>query len=86
MNTIFDENGLLNLADIVTNHPSYLQIMADGVVTDEELKEQSERTIKALHKVQDICTPEQQSAIMDAISEMSVLFATYHIHELHDLK
>lgn len=86
MNTIFDENGLLNLSDIVANHPSFLNIMADGLVSDEELKVQSERTITALKKVQALCSEEQQAAIMEAISEMSVLFATYHIYELQDLK
>ena len=86
MKTIFDENGLLNISDIVTGHPSYKAIMEDGTVTDQELKEQAEATIASLRKLQSICNDEQQSAILDAISEMGVLFAAYHNHELQNLR
>lgn len=86
MQTIFDENGLLDISEIVKNHPSYKAIMEDGIVTDQELKEQAETTITALCKLQSICNEEQQSAILDAISEMSVLFAAYHHYELQNLR
>ncbi len=86
MQTIFDENGLLNISDIVMNHHSYKAIMEDGVVTDQELEEQADATIAALSKLQSLCNEEQQSAILDALSEMSVLFAAYHNYELQDLR
>ena len=86
MQTIFDENGLLNISDIVMNHPSYKAIMEDGTVTDQELKKQAEATIASLRRLQSICNEEQQSAILVAISEMGVLFAAYHNHELQNLR
>lgn len=86
MQTIFDENGLLNISDIVKNHSSYKAIMEDGIVTDQELKEQANATINSLRKLQSLCNEEQQSAILDAISEMAVLFAAYHNYELQDLR
>ena len=55
MNILFDENGLINIGDIVAGHPSYKAIMEDGIVTDEELKKQAEATIAALRRVQEIC-------------------------------
>ncbi|MDE7381845.1 MAG: hypothetical protein K2N03_06955 [Muribaculaceae bacterium] len=85
MNRLFDENGYLNISEIVENHPSYKTIMEDGIVTDSELKEQSERTIKSLRRLQDLCNEEQQSAILDAISEMGVLFTTYNTYQLQEL-
>lgn len=85
MQTLFDENGLLNIADIVSTHPSYLAIMEDGIVTDQELKAQADATIASLRKLQTLCNEEQQNAILEAISEMSVLFAAYHNHELQNL-
>lgn len=85
MQTLFDENGMLNIADMVGNHPSYRAIMEDGVVTDQELSDQAEATIASLRRLQEICTPEQQAAILEAISEMSVLMAVYHRHELQSL-
>lgn len=85
MNTLFDENGYLNIGDIVANHPSYKAIMEDGIVTEQELKDQAEATIASLKKLQTLCNEEQQNAILEAISEMSVLFAAYHNYELQDL-
>ena len=41
MKRLFDENGMLNIADIVAENPSYKAIMEDGVVTDQELKDQA---------------------------------------------
>ncbi|MDE6339133.1 MAG: hypothetical protein K2K97_05030 [Muribaculaceae bacterium] len=86
MQTIFDENGLLNISDIVKNHSSYKAIMEDVIVTDQELKEQANATINSLRKLQSLCNEEQQRAILDAISEMAVLFAAYHNYELQDLR
>ena len=85
MQTLFDENGLLNIADIVARPPSYKAIMEDGIVTEQELKDQAEATIASLKKLQSLCNEEQQNAILEAISEMSVLFAAYHNYELQDL-
>lgn len=85
MQTLFDENGLLNIAEIVSTHPSYKAIMEDGIVTDKELKDQAEVTIASLRRLQLICNDEQQNAILEALSEMSVLFAAYHNHELQKL-
>lgn len=85
MNRIFDENGMLNISDIVMDHPSYKAIMEDGIVSDQEMKDQAEAAIAALRRVQSLCNEEQQSAVLEAISEMSVLFAAYHNYELQNL-
>lgn len=85
MKKLFDEDGLLNISEIVVNHPSYKSIMEDGKVSDSELKAQAEATIKSLRLLQELCNEEQQAAVLDAISEMSVLFTAYHIHELQKL-
>lgn len=85
MKTLFDENGLLNIADITKNHPSFKAIMDNGIVTDQELRTQAENTVAALQRVQALCNNEQQAAIVDAFSEMSVLYAAYHYYELQNL-
>lgn len=85
MNTLFDENGMLNITSIVENHSSFKIIMEDGIITDEELKQQAERTIASLKNLQAMCNEQQQAAILDAISEMSVLYAAYHLHKLTEL-
>lgn len=86
MNKLFDKDGLFNISDIVVNHSSYKTIMEDGIVTDDELKQQANATVASLRRLQELCNEEQQSAIVDAISEMAVLFAAYHNYELQDLR
>lgn len=86
MQQLFDENGLLNIADIITTHPYYKTIMEDGVVTDQEMNEQANRTIASLKRLQTICNDEQQSAILEAISELSVLYAVHRNYELQKFK
>lgn len=84
MKTIFDANGMLNISDIILNHPSYKTIMEDGIVTDEELKNQSDAAVAALKRLESICNEEQQNAILDTLSEMGVLFAVYHQYQLQN--
>ena len=78
MKRLFDENSMLNIADIVAENPSYKAIMEDGVVTDQELKDQADATLASLHRLQELCSEEQQDAVLSAITDMSVLFAAYH--------
>lgn len=85
MKTLFDENGMLNISDIISGHPSYKAIMDDGIVTDEELKNQADATVASLRRLQTLCNEEQQNAILDALSEMGVLFAAYHQYELQNI-
>lgn len=84
MKTLFDENGMLNISDIVLNHPSYKAIMEDGIVTDEELQQQTEAAIASLHHLESICNEEQQNAILDALAETGVLFAVYQNYQLQN--
>lgn len=89
MKTLFDENGLLNIDEIVANHPSYKAIMEDGedgVVTDQELRDQADATIASLHHLESICTAEQQAAVVDAISQLSVLYVAYHNYQLQEYR
>lgn len=84
MDRLFNKEGFLNIDEIVANRPSFKAIMADSLVTDEELAAQSDLTIAALRKVEALCNTEQQAAVADAIAELSVLFTVYHIHNVQD--
>ena len=46
----FDENGILNIDETVVNTPSFKSIMEDGIVTEEEIKSQSDKVIALLHE------------------------------------
>ncbi len=81
MKTIFDENGLLNISDVILNHSSYKAIMEDGIVTDVELKDQTEAAIASLRYLESICNEEQQEAILNTMSELGVLYAVYQNYQ-----
>ena len=75
MNTFFDESGCLNIDDIIIQQPSFIKIMEDGIVTDEEIEEQKERVITLLKKFEQNSTPEQIERVRELLAEISVLVA-----------
>lgn len=79
-NTFFDETGLLNIDDIILQQPSFQKIMADGIVTEEELTEQSTRVITLLKSLEKDLSPEQVEKIRELLAEISVLIATRDLY------
>lgn len=85
-NVFFDKNGVLNLDEAVMNIDSFKTIMADGIVTDEELKSQSDRVIGILHDMEKRYSPEQLKEIKQLLAETSVLYAIYNYHSIQSVK
>ncbi len=81
----FDENGILNIDETVVNNESFRKIMEDSVVTEEEVKGQSEKVIALLHKMEETCTEEQLLEIRSLLTEWSVLYAVYNIHSIQSI-
>lgn len=75
MNTFFDETGSLNLDNLILHQPSFQQIMADGVVTEQELQDQSARVIALLRQIEQTASPAQIDQIRELLAEISVLVA-----------
>ena len=78
----FNEQGMLNLDEAVMNQPTFKKIMEDGIVTEQEIKEQSERILKSMEKNY---TEEQQREIKELLVEAGVLFTTSQYHALQSL-
>lgn len=85
-NVFFDKNGVLNLDEAVMDIDSFKTIMADGIVTDEELKAQSDRVIGILHDMEKRYSPEQLKEIRQLLAEASVLYAIYNYHSIQSVK
>lgn len=81
MNTFFDETGLLNIEDFILEQPSFKRIMADGIVTEEELNEQSNQIIGLLREIEKTATPEMIEQISKLLAEISVLIAARSVYE-----
>jgi len=81
MNTFFDETGSLNLDELILQQPSFCHIMADGVVTEQELQDQSARVTALLRQIEQTYTPAQIDQLRELLAEISVLVAARGIFE-----
>lgn len=80
MNTFFDKNGMLNIDELIVEQPSFIKIMEDGVVTEEELQEQSKRVEAILKDLEKTASPETIEKVRHLLAEMSVLVAIKQIY------
>lgn len=72
---LFDQYGNLNIDDLIAEQPSFQKIMADGVVTPEEIEKQSTRVTTLLQNFEKNTTPEQINQMREILAELSVLVA-----------
>ena len=82
---LFNEQGFIDIDEIIAQEPSFQKIMADGVVTDEELLEQTNQVINLLHEVENRFSEEDQQLVKKLFAEANVLSAIYHYYELSQL-
>lgn len=82
MKDLFDENGLLNIDILMEQTPSWKSIIADELVTNEELKEQSERVMRLAEKLQAACNQEQIDLVKAFLAELNVLNMAYHYNSV----
>lgn len=62
---LLDESGILNIDETVLNSNSYQKIMEDGIVTDEELEEQSKKVAALLEETSKL--PEKEQAFIEQL-------------------
>lgn len=82
----FDENGILDLDEMIAQNVSFKKIMEDGVVTEQELKEQSDRVINMLHALEQKYTETQLAEIKKLLVECGVLYAVYQQYSIQSIK
>ena len=80
----FDEDGGLNINQTIMSQPSYLKIMNDGVVTEEELAQQSELVMSIFRKIEDTFNDEQKSIVQSLLVETNVLNTIYKYYEMDE--
>ena len=81
----FNEKGILNIDEMVSNNASFKNIMADGIVTEEEVKAQSDKVIAMLHDMEAKYSQEQLAEIKSLLAETSVLYAVYNFHSIQNI-
>lgn len=83
---IFNEKGYVALDEMIAQEPSFQKIMEDGMVTDEELQQQSDLVLHLLHEVEERFDEDEQLLIKRLLAETNVLSAIYKLYELQHLK
>lgn len=81
----FNEEGILNIDEMVASNESFKNIMEDGVVTDEEIKTQSDKIIAMLHSMEEKYSKEQLAEIKNLLVETSVLYAVYNYYSIQNI-
>ena len=83
---IFNEQGFIDIDEMIAQEPSFQKIMQDGIVTGDELKQQSERVISLLHEVENRLSEDDQLLVKKLFAETNVLSAIYHYYSLQNIK
>lgn len=81
----FNEDGILNIDEMVINNASFKAIMEDGVVTEEEIKVQSDKVVAMLHDMEAKYNEEQLAEIKNLLVESSVLYAVYNFYSIQNI-
>lgn len=81
----FNEEGILNIDEMVASNASFKTIMEDGVITEEEIKTQSDKVIAMLHDMEAKYSDEQLAEIKSLLVESSVLYAIYNFHSIQNI-
>lgn len=82
----FNEDGLICIDEAVAKQPSFVKIMEDGEVSDEELKAQSENVLSLLQKAEEGLNDEQKELVKTLLVESNVLQAIYQYYQLQNIK
>lgn len=78
----FNEDGSLKINETIMEQPSYVKIMEDGVVTAEELEEQSKLVVSIFRKIEDTFIEEQKKLVQELLVESNVLNAIFKQHNM----
>lgn len=81
----FNENGILNIDEMVVNNASFKNIMEDETITEEEIKAQSDKVVAMLHDMEAKYSETQLAEIKDLLVESSVLYAIYNFHSIQNI-
>ena len=73
----FNEDGSLIINETIMSQPSFLKIMEDGIVTDQEVEEQSKIVVNLFRRVEDELTDNQKKLVQDLLVESHVLNAIF---------
>ena len=81
----FNKEGILDIDEMVVKNESFKNIMEDGVITEEEIKTQSDKVVSILHDMEGKYSEEQLAEIKNLLIESSVLYAVYNFYSIQNI-
>ncbi len=78
----FNEDGSLRINEAIMEQPSFIKIMEDGVITAEEVEEQSKLVVSIFRKIEDTFSEEQKKLVKQLLVESNVLNAIFKQHNM----
>lgn len=78
----FNEDGTLRINELIAQQPSFQNIMEDGIVTADEIAQQSELVLSLIRKVDDTFSEDQKQLVQQLLIETNVLSAIYTHYEM----
>lgn len=84
--SFFNEFGIINLDESVTKQPSFIKIMEDKVVTDEEIAEQAELIKHLYERLEQELNDEQVALVKQLLVESNVFQSVYLYSQLQNIK
>lgn len=82
---IFNKQGFIDIDEMIAQEPSFQKILEDGVVTEDELRSQTETVVNLLHEVENKLSEEDQLLVKKLFAETNVLTAIYQLYELQNI-
>ena len=81
----FNENGILDIDELVVNSESFKKMMEDGVITESEIKEHSDKVVNLLNSLEQKYSENQLFEIKELLAESAVLYAAYNIYFIQSI-
>lgn len=81
----FNEDGTLKINETIMQQPSFKKIMEDGIVTADEIEQQSELVLSLFRKIDETFNPEQKELVQQLLIETNVLSAIYSHYEMRSM-
>lgn len=81
----FNEKGILDIDEMVETNATFKKIMEDGVITEGEIKVQSDKVVAMLHEMESKYSEEQLTEIKELLVESSVLYTVYNFRSIQNL-
>ena len=81
----FNKEGILDIDGMVMENASFKNMMEDGVITEEEIKAQSNKVVSILQDMENKYSEEQLAEIKDLLIESSVLYAVYNLYSIQNI-